>query len=66
MKINGGSNEGVFWICRQWSWPVQLPVQFFGIFPTGGVITDEDQTLPWSDELEHKIFVSDIGQYPAA
>ena len=45
---------------------MQLPVQFFGIFPTGGVITEEDQTLPWSDELEHKIFVSAIGQRPHA
>ena len=38
-----------------------LPVQFFGIFPTGGTITEDDQTLPWSDELEHKVFVSAIG-----
>lgn len=50
------------WIApRQWSWPLPLPVQFFGIFPTGGTITEEDQELPWSDELQHKIFVSAIG-----
>lgn len=46
---------------RQWSWPLPLPVQFFGIFPTGGTITEDGQTLPWSDELEHKVFVSAIG-----
>ena len=47
---------------RQWSWPLPLPVQFFGIFPTGGTITEDDQELPWSDELEHKIFISAIGK----
>ncbi|KAL0019064.1 hypothetical protein WJX79_006492 [Trebouxia sp. C0005] len=50
------------WIApRQWSWPLPLPPQFLGIFPTGGIITEDDQKLPWSDELEHKIFVSAIG-----
>ena len=49
---------------RQWSWPLPLPVQFFGIFPTGGTIMEDDQELPWSDELEHKIFVSAIGELP--
>ena len=49
-------------VCRQWSWPVRLPVQFLGIFPTGGTITHDDQDLPWSDELEHKIFISSIGE----
>ncbi|KAL3157286.1 hypothetical protein ABBQ38_001518 [Trebouxia sp. C0009 RCD-2024] len=50
------------WIApRQWSWPLPLPVQFFGIFPTGGTITEDDQELPWSDEIEHKIFISAIG-----
>lgn len=46
---------------RQWSWPLPLPPQAFGIFPTG-VIESDDQQLPWSDELEHKIFVSAIGE----
>lgn len=46
---------------RQWSWPLPLPVQFFGIFPTGGIITEDDQELPWSHELEHKVFISAIG-----
>ena len=49
---------------RQWSWPLPLPVQFFGIFPTGGTITEDNQELPWSDELEHKIFISAIGKEP--
>ncbi len=47
---------------RQWSWPLPLPVQFLGIFPTGGTITDDEQELPWSDELDHKIFISAIGE----
>lgn len=38
-------------------------MQFFGIFPSGGVISDDDQELPWSNELDHKVFVSSIGAH---
>lgn len=60
-SVNGiDQKQGVMFV-RQWSWPLPLPVQFFGIFPTGGTITEDDQELPWSDEIQHKIFISAIG-----
>ncbi len=45
---------------RQWSWPLWLPVQFFGIFPSS-ILRDNDTTTPWADELEQKIFSSAVG-----
>ena len=45
---------------RQWSWPLWLPVQFFGIFPSS-ILTDNDTSTPWADELEQKIFSSAVG-----
>ena len=59
--VHGGHCKACVLYCRQWSWPLPLPVQFFGIFPSGGTITEDDQELPWSCELEHKIFISAIG-----
>ncbi|BDA42088.1 hypothetical protein COCOBI_02-8900 [Coccomyxa sp. Obi] len=48
---------------RQWSWPLWLPVQFFGIFPSS-ILKDNDTTTPWADELEQKIFSSAVGIGP--
>lgn len=48
-------------LCRQWSWPLWLPVQFFGIFPDSTLI-DNDSKAPWSDELEQKLFSSAVGE----
>ncbi|CAL8461607.1 g1138 [Coccomyxa elongata] len=48
---------------RQWSWPLWLPVQFFGIFPSS-ILRDNDTTTPWADELEQKIFSSAVGIGP--
>lgn len=45
---------------RQWSWPLWLPVQFFGIFPSS-ILVDNDTSTPWADELEQKIFSSAVG-----
>lgn len=47
----------------QWSWPINLPVQFFGIFPTGVLRSDADDT-PWADEIEQKVFESSVGIGP--
>lgn len=46
----------------QWSWPINLPVQFFGIFPTG--VLDNNSSTPWAGELEHKVFLSSVGIGP--
>ena len=46
---------------RQWSWPLWLPVQFFGIFPDS-VLVDNDSSTPWSEELEQKLFSSAVGE----
>ena len=48
-------------LCRQWSWPLWLPVQFFGIFPDS-LLVDNDSTAPWSGELEQKLFSSAVGE----
>lgn len=40
---------------RQWSWPVNLPPQLFGIFPDSE-LKDEDTSTPWAAEIEQKIF----------
>ena len=44
---------------KQWSWPLNLPVSFFGIFATGVLMDGE--TYPWSDELDHKVFATSFG-----
>ncbi|CAL5218999.1 g754 [Coccomyxa viridis] len=48
---------------RQWSWPLWLPVQFFGIFPDSTLV-DNDSSAPWSEELEQKLFSSAVGIGP--
>jgi len=40
----------------QWSYPLNLPPQFFGIFPTGELVSD-DPDVPWADEIEQKLFL---------
>ncbi|KAL4432811.1 hypothetical protein ABPG77_008137 [Micractinium sp. CCAP 211/92] len=52
------------WVApSQWSWPINLPPQFFGIFPTGELRSD-DASVPWADEIEQKVFVSSVGIGP--
>ena len=51
------------WVApRQWSWPINLPVQFFGIFPKG--VLTPDATPPWAGEFEWKPFASSVGIGP--
>jgi hypothetical protein len=38
----------------QWSFPVNLPVQAFGVFPDGTLRPGE--TYPWSEDLDFRIF----------
>ncbi len=40
----------------QWSFPLNLPPQFFGIFPTGELKTG-DPDAPWADEIEQSLFL---------
>lgn len=50
---------------KQWSWPINLPAQLFGIFPTkNGVLKNNDQETPWADEIEQKVLVSSVGIGP--
>jgi hypothetical protein len=46
---------------RQWSWPLWLPVQFFGIFPDS-VLSNDDTSTPWAGEIEQKVFASAVGE----
>lgn len=38
----------------QWSFPLNLPLQFYGIFPTGELYSN-DPNVPWADEIEQKL-----------
>eukprot|EP00897_Mesotaenium_endlicherianum_P004057 jgi/Mesen1/367/ME000001S02674 len=55
----------------QWSWPLNLPPPFFGIFPTGTLRDDlaPEEMPPWADEIAFKVLVSPevgIGPYVEA
>ncbi|XP_043704168.1 uncharacterized protein LOC122654239 isoform X2 [Telopea speciosissima] len=54
------------WVApRQWSWPLNLPLEFFGIF-RAKTLKDEDSSTPWATEIEQKVFSSPevgIGPY---
>ncbi|KAL9227007.1 hypothetical protein vseg_002755 [Gypsophila vaccaria] len=54
------------WVApRQWSWPLNLPLEFFGIFRSK-TLRDEDLSTPWSNEIEQKVLSSPevgIGPY---
>ncbi|MCL7025587.1 hypothetical protein MKW94_010731 [Papaver nudicaule] len=54
------------WVApRQWSWPLNLPLEFFGIFRSKTLI-DEDLSTPWGNEIEQKVLSSPevgIGPY---
>jgi hypothetical protein len=39
---------------QQWSFPLNLPVQFYGIF-SKGVLKHNDTNTPWADDFEQKI-----------
>eukprot|EP00418_Pyrodinium_bahamense_P088336 CAMPEP_0179040536 /NCGR_PEP_ID=MMETSP0796-20121207/15696_1 /TAXON_ID=73915 /ORGANISM="Pyrodinium bahamense, Strain pbaha01" /LENGTH=473 /DNA_ID=CAMNT_0020736881 /DNA_START=254 /DNA_END=1674 /DNA_ORIENTATION=+ len=44
----------VFVVPQQWSWPVDLPSAFFGIFATGD-LKDRDEETPWAAEIEQRV-----------
>lgn len=45
------------WVApRQWSWPLNLPLEFFGIF-RAKALRDDDKSSPWSNEIEQKVLV---------
>jgi hypothetical protein len=46
------------WVApRQWSWPLNLPLEFFGIF-RAKTLKDEDLSTPWAAEIEQKVLSS--------
>lgn len=45
---------------HQWSFPLNLPVQLFGIFPAGTL--EEGGQYPWGDELDFRIFSANLAQ----
>ena len=54
------------WVApRQWSWPINLPLEFFGIF-RAKPLKDEDDATPWAAEIEQKVLSSpEVGIDPA-
>jgi len=50
------------WVApRQWSWPINLPVQLFGIFKPK-IIRDDDYSAPWADEIDQKVLSCPVGK----
>lgn len=46
------------WVApRQWSWPLNLPLEFFGIF-RAKTLKDEDMSTPWADDIKQKVLSS--------
>mmetsp|Transcript_69693 Transcript_69693/g.154215 ORF Transcript_69693/g.154215 Transcript_69693/m.154215 type:complete len:482 (-) Transcript_69693:45-1490(-) len=45
----------VFTVPEQWSWPIDLPSAFFGIF-SAGELKDRDTETPWAAEIEQRLF----------
>lgn len=46
------------WVApRQWSWPINLPLEFFGIFRAKS-LKDEDEATPWAAEIKQKVLSS--------
>ncbi|KAI5065054.1 hypothetical protein GOP47_0019749 [Adiantum capillus-veneris] len=54
------------WVApRQWSWPLNLPLEFFGIF-SAKILRDVDSLSPWAGEIDQKVLSSPevgIGPY---
>jgi hypothetical protein len=50
-------NAKVYTTPYQWSFPLNLPPQLFGIFPAGELRSD-DPNVPWADDIEQKLFLS--------
>lgn len=52
------------WVApRQWSWPLNLPLEFFGIF-RAKTLKDENLSVPWAGEIEQKILSSpEVGNF---
>ena len=49
--------------CRQWSFPLPLPLPLLGIFGAKKLPLSGGD-LPWSDELEHACLAEFIGLAP--
>eukprot|EP00879_Flechtneria_rotunda_P019588 GHRR01020581.1.p1 GENE.GHRR01020581.1~~GHRR01020581.1.p1 ORF type:complete len:394 (+),score=84.45 GHRR01020581.1:401-1582(+) len=49
-------NAKVYVAPFQWSFPLNLPPQFFGIFPAG-VLNADQQDIPWRDEIDYKVLL---------
>ncbi|CAL1392223.1 unnamed protein product [Linum trigynum] len=47
-------NANIWVAPRQWSWPLNLPLEFFGIFGAK-TLKDEDLSTPWADDIEQKV-----------
>ena len=45
---------------HQWSFPLDLPVQAFGIFPSGKLT--EGEPYLWGGELDFRIFSANLAQ----
>ncbi|CAE7684173.1 hflX [Symbiodinium microadriaticum] len=45
----------VYTVPQQWSWPLDLPTAFYGIFSSGD-LKDADTAAPWSAEIEQQLF----------
>mmetsp|Transcript_10007 Transcript_10007/g.22378 ORF Transcript_10007/g.22378 Transcript_10007/m.22378 type:complete len:479 (-) Transcript_10007:104-1540(-) len=49
----------VFLTPQQWSWPLDLPSQLYGIFPEGD-LKDGDKNTPWAAEIEQRVLAPSV------
>lgn len=45
---------------EQWSFPLRLPLPFFGIF--GATSIQAGETYPWSDDFDHRVLTVNISK----
>uniref|UniRef100_A0A1D2ABJ0 Uncharacterized protein n=1 Tax=Auxenochlorella protothecoides TaxID=3075 RepID=A0A1D2ABJ0_AUXPR len=48
---------------RTWSFPLNLPLQALGIFPSG-ILTTDDPDVPWAGEIQQKVLQASLGAAP--
>ncbi len=51
-------NAKVYTIPFQWSFPLNLPPEFYGIGSLtnpAGILASDDETVPWADEIDQKL-----------
>ena len=57
-------NAEVYAAPRQWSFPLNLPLAFLGLFPRKAIVIEEDTEAPWRQEFDLTILNLTVGIGP--